>query len=241
MALHQSKICMGCWEHLHLPVPLRGVASVPFRAFGIRPSRMNPNTCTICETMFERIMKKRHVIVDATVLFADLRGYTSLSQSHSAEAVSMLLDTFYDESAGAIWEHDGILNKTMGDGLMAVFNFPISHDDHAIRALRAARQIQARWREIRLTLPETAGEDIGVGIGVDTGQVNFGEFGHSHTDITAIGTVVNTAARAQAAAASGQILLTEAVHARVQGDLPEGQARDYQLKGFQAATRLYAA
>jgi len=52
---------------------------------------------------------------------------------------------------------------------------------------------------------------------------------------------VNTAARAQAAAASGQILLTEAVHARVQADLPESQARDYQLKGFQTATRLYAA
>ncbi len=241
MAPHQSKICMGCWEHLHLPVPLRGVASVPFRAFGIRPSRMNPNTCTICETMFERIMKRRHVIVDATLLFADLRGYTSLSQSHSAEAVSTLLDTFYDECASAIWEHDGILNKTMGDGLMAVFNFPISHDDHATRALRAARQIQARWLEIRQTLPETSSEDIGVGIGMDTGQVNFGEFGHSHTDITAIGTVVNTAARAQAAATSGQILLTEAVHARAQPDLAGSQARDYPLKGFQTATRLYAA
>ena len=241
MAPHQSKICMGCWEHLHLPVPLRGVASVPFRAFGIRPSRMNPNTCTICETMFERIMKRRHVIVDATLLFADLRGYTSLSQSHSAEAVSTLLDTFYDECASAIWEHDGILNKTMGDGLMAVFNFPISHDDHATRALRAARQIQARWLEIRQTLPETSSEDIGVGIGMDTGQVNFGEFGHSHTDITAIGTVVNTAARAQAAATSGQILLTEAVHARAQSDLARSQAHDYPLKGFQTATRLYAA
>lgn len=241
MALHQAKICMGCWEHLHLPVPLRGVVSVPFRAFGIRPSRMNPNTCTICETMFEKVMKKRHVIVDATVVFADLRGYTTLSQSHSTEAVSTLLDTFYDECASAIWEHDGILNKTMGDGLMAVFNFPISHDDHAARALLAAREIQARWREIRQTLPETSGEAVGVGIGMDTGQVNFGEFGHSHTDITAIGTVVNTAARAQAAATSGQILLTEAVHARAQSGLTGSQARDYQLKGFQSATRLYAA
>ena len=241
MALHQSTICMGCWEHLHLPVPLRGVVSVPFRAFGIRPSRMNPNTCTICEMMFEKVMKRRHVTIDATVLFADLRGYTSLSQSRSAEAVSTLLDTFYDECASAIWEHDGILNKTMGDGLLALFNFPISHDDHAVRALRAARQIQARWHDIGQTLPEASGQNVGVGIGIDSGQLSFGEFGHSHTDITAIGTVVNTAARAQAAAASGQILLTEAVHARVQADLPESQARDYQLKGFQTATRLYAA
>jgi class 3 adenylate cyclase len=241
MALHQAKICMGCWQHLHLPVPLHGMASVPFRVFGIRPSRMNPNTCTICEMMFTTVMKARQVTIDATVMFADLRGYTSLSQSRSAEAISMLLDVFYDECANAIWEHDGILNKTMGDGLLAVFNFPISHDDHATRALRAARQIQTRWRESGQTLPEAAGQDVGVGIGINCGQLSFGEFGHSHTDITAIGTVVNTAARAQAAATSGQILLTEAVHARAQSDLTGSQAHDYQLKGFPSATRLYAA
>jgi class 3 adenylate cyclase len=241
MALHQAKICMGCWEHMHLPVPLRGVASVPFRVFGIRPSRMNPNTCTICEMMFTKIMKARHVTIDATVMFADLRGYTSLSQSRSADEVSTLLDTFYDECANAIWEHDGILNKTMGDGLLALFNFPISHDDHARRALRTAHLIQDRWRDIRTTLSEAAGQDIGVGIGIDCGRLSFGEFGHSHTDITAIGNVVNTAARAQAAATSGQILLTEAVYARTQSELPDSQARDYQLKGFETVTRLYAA
>ena len=241
MALHQAKICMGCWEHMHLPVPLRGVASVPFRAFGIRPSRMNPNTCTICEMMFTKVMKARHVTIDATVLFADRRGYTNLSQSRSAEAISSLLDTFYDECASAIWEHDGIINKTMGDGVLAMFNFPISHADHPVRALQAARQIQGRWREIGHTLSETAEREVGVGIGIDCGQLSFGEFGHSHTDITAIGTVVNTAARAQGAALSGQILLTEALYERSRSELPDSQARDYQLKGFETTTRLYAA
>jgi class 3 adenylate cyclase len=107
--------------------------------------------------------------------------------------------------------------------------------------LHAARQIQVRWHDIGETLSEAAGQNVGVGIGIDSGQLSFGEFGHSHTDITAIGTVVNTAARAQAAATAGQILLTEAVRARVQADLPESEAHDYQLKGFQTATRLYAA
>jgi hypothetical protein len=69
------------------PVPLRGVLSVPFRAFGIRPSRMNPNTCTICELMFATVMRARKVTTDATVLFADLRGNTTLSQSLSPDAV----------------------------------------------------------------------------------------------------------------------------------------------------------
>lgn len=141
MAVSRAKYCQGCWQQMRVPVPLRGIASAPFRAFGIRPSRMNPNTCTICELMFTKVMKARQISIDATVLFADLRGYTALSQSHSAGNVSTLLDAFYDECAEAIWEHDGLLNKTMGDAVMAVFNFPMRRDDHASQAVRAAQAI----------------------------------------------------------------------------------------------------
>ena len=98
---------------------------------------MNPNTCTICELMFTKVMRARKVTIDATVLFADLRGYTSLSQSLSPDAVSGLLDAFYDVCASAIWECDGLLNKTIGDAVMAVFNFPIRRDDHARQAVLA--------------------------------------------------------------------------------------------------------
>src|SRR4029077_1747061 len=103
MTMNQARICKGCWEQLHVPVPLRGVLSVPFRAFGIRPSRMNPNTCTICELMFTKVMRARKITIDATVMFADLRGYPSLSQSLSPDVMSALLDSFYDECANAIW------------------------------------------------------------------------------------------------------------------------------------------
>src|ERR687889_2641659 len=139
MAPHQAKICMGCWQQMRVPVPLRGLASIPFRMFGIRPSRMNPNTCTVCELMFTKVMKARKITIDATIMFADLRGYTSLSQSQSPDAVSGLLDAFYDESASAIWHYDGLLNKTIGDAVMAVFNFPLKRDDHARNAVLAAR------------------------------------------------------------------------------------------------------
>src|SRR3978361_1577528 len=142
----QAMICQGCWQQMKLPVPLRGVASVPFRMFGIRPSRMNPNTCTICELMFTKVMRARKVSIDATVLFVDLRGYTALSRSQSQDAVSALLDVFYDECAGSIWDHDGVLNKEMGDAVMAVFNFPIRRADHPQQAVLAARAIKARWR-----------------------------------------------------------------------------------------------
>src|SRR5438034_9795240 len=182
-ALQHSRICKGCWEQMHLPVPIRGVISAPFRAFGVRPSRMNPHTCTSCELMFTKVMRARKITIDATIMFADLRGYTSLSQSQSPDAVSGLLDAFYDECANAIWEHDGLLNKTIGDAVMAVFNFPIKQDDHAAQALRAARQMQSRWRELRPELVQglDVGEDsLCIGIGISSGNLSFGEFGQSH-------------------------------------------------------------
>ena len=244
MTVHQARICIGCWQQMHVPVPLRGVLSVPFRAFGIRPSKMNPNTCTICELMFTKVMRARKVNIDATVLFADLRGYTSLSQSLPPDAISGLLDAFYDLCADAIWEHDGLLNKTIGDAVMAVFNFPIRSENHARDAVRAAREIQRRWGLEREKLVEglgLAGADLGVGIGVHAGELSFGEFGRSHRDLTAIGTVVNTASRAQSAAGAGQILVTQEVYRRVQPELAGSQARAYQLKGFEAPIELYAA
>ncbi|SFK09570.1 Adenylate cyclase, class 3 [Mesorhizobium albiziae] len=238
-------ICKGCWQQMHLPVPLRGPASIPFRAFGIRPSRMNPNTCTICELMFTRVMKARQITVDVSVLFADLRGYTTLSQSLPADTVSSLLDVFYDECAEAIWEFDGLLNKTVGDAIMAIFNFPIRHDDHAQRAVRTAREIQRRCSHLgrEFDLPhhaEADGSELGVGIGIDTGETSFGEFGRSHRDLTAIGTVVNTASRAQSVAPAGRILVTRAVCDRAPGETASREGRDYELKGFDKPIELYA-
>jgi class 3 adenylate cyclase len=244
MTLHYATICKGCWQQMHMPIPLRGALSVPFRAFGIRPSRMNPNICTICETMFERAMKARTVTIDATILFADLRAYTKLSQSMSATEMGGLLDVFYDQCAEAIWQHDGLLNKTIGDAVMAVFNFPIRHDDHARQAVLAARKMQrsfgAGHPELAVAFAGT-GIEVGIGIGIHTGEIRFGEFGHAHRDLTAIGTVVNTASRAQSAAMAGQILVTRAVYERARSDLSDSTAREYQLKGFDEPIELYAA
>ncbi|HZZ25610.1 MAG TPA: adenylate/guanylate cyclase domain-containing protein [Roseiarcus sp.] len=240
----ESILCKGCWQNMKLPIALRGVAAVPYRAVGIRQSRMNPNTCTICETMFERVMKARQVEIDATILFADLRGYTSLSQSQSSGAIAALLDAFYDVCREAIWEYDGIINKTMGDAVLAVFNFPIKHENHAAHAFAAARKIQELWRARRDELSDGLGVEaatIGIGIGLDTGKVNFGEFGRTHQDLTAIGTVVNVASRAQSAAAPDQILMTSAVREQAAAALPESAAREYQLKGLDAPAKLWAA
>jgi len=239
-----STICKGCWQNLHLPVVLHGPLAIPFRIVGLRPSRMNPNTCTFCELAFTRIMKARNVTIDATVLFADLRGYTAASQSLASSEMTSTLDAFYDECAEAIWEHDGLLNKTIGDAIMAVFNFPIKQQDHAAQAVRAARQMQQRWRARRPDLVEGLDideEDLCIGIGICSGNVSFGEFGQSHRDLTAIGTVVNTAARAQSAARAGQILVTKTVRDRCEEDIVRGSGSSYNLKGLAAAVELYDA
>ena len=245
MSAAPSRICKGCWQQLRIPVPLRGMASIPFRVFGIRPSRMNPNTCTLCELMFTRIMKTRMIAVDVSVLFADLKDYTNMSQTLPPDAVSSLLDAFYDECAAAIWEHDGLLNKTIGDAVMAIFNFPIQQDNHAEQAVLAAREIQrrckARWESLLADHADFAARKLGVGVGIASGSVSFGEFGRSHRDLTAIGTVVNTAARAQSAAEAGEILVSQAVHDRAARDLVASEGREYSLKGFDAPVQLYPA
>jgi adenylate cyclase len=245
MEPHQhSMLCKGCWQNLHLPVMLRGPLSIPYRMVGLRPSRMNPNTCTFCELAFTKIMKARNITIDATVLFADLRGYTSASQSLPASEMNSTLDAFYDESAEAIWQHDGLLNKTIGDAVMAVFNFPIKQADHAAQALRAARQIQRRWRERRAELVQgldVADDSLCIGIGISSGNLSFGEFGQSHRDLTAIGTVVNTAARAQSVARAGHILVTETVRDRCGKNVVASEGRKYELKGLATPIELFDA
>src|SRR5204862_6321166 len=130
---------------------------------------------------------------------------------------------------------DGLLNKTIGDAVFAIFNFPVKQDDHPVQALLAARAIQQRFAERRDALLEAIGTrdvELGIGIGIDCGDTNFGEFGRSHRDLTAVGTVVNRAARAQAAAKSGEILVTSAVRDRSAGMVTDG-GRDFTLKGFE--------
>lgn len=244
MTQSPSLICKGCWQNLRLPVPLRGITSLPFRAFGLRPSRMNPNTCTFCELAFTTIMRARNVDIDASVMFADLRGYTGLTETLQPEAMSELLDVFYDACGDAIWAEDGLLNKTIGDAVMAVFNFPVKHGDHAARAIAAARLLQENCQARFADFARARGIDersLGVGIGIDSGMMKFGEFGRSHRDLTAIGTVVNIAARAQSAAAAGTILVTQRVYDRTPALGWNDTGRDYVLKGIEAPVRLYLA
>lgn len=121
--MKETLICQGCWEHMHVPIPIRGPFSLLFKPFGITKSRMHPNLCTICESMFTKVMKKKQVPIATTILFADIRGYADLSQQIEGPQLNNLLHVFYDQCSAPIWEQDGIVNKFIGDAVFAIFNF----------------------------------------------------------------------------------------------------------------------
>lgn len=230
-------ICRGCWDQMRMPIPIRGPLSVPFRICGITRSKMNPDICTICERSFRYVKKERHISVDATILFADIRGYTDLTERMNPVAVGDLVSVFQDQCAQAIWSHGGIVNKQMGDGLMAIFNFPIKIERHAAAAVAAAAEIQRRCESAFAELAERHAEHLpdalGVGVGVHTGAVEIGEFSTFRSDFTAIGSPVNLAARLESQAAAGEILVSPETAAEAGDVATKAASRTVTLKGFE--------
>ncbi len=229
-------ICKGCWQQMHMPIPIRGPLSIPFKLVGIKISRMNPNLCNICETMFTKVKRKKQLIIPATILFADLRGYTTLSRGTDSEEVVGMLHEFYDECAAAVWERDGIINKFIGDAVLAIFNFPIMREDHVRQAVFAATELQRKCSEKKkLMVVNGDGEacPVGIGIGIHTGLASIGEVGRAYKDFTIIGPVVNLASRVQGTAKAGEILVTEEVYRHVADLFPASESRTCQLKGIE--------
>ena len=219
---------------MSVPIPIRGPLAVPLRIFGITQSKMNPNICTICERAFRRVKKHRHVSATATILFADIRGYTRLSERMDPVQLSDIVSVFQDQCAQAIWAHNGIVNKQMGDGLMAIFNFPIKIERHAEAAVTTALEIQRRCKATLATIARPLGEAeaLGIGVGVHTGEVEIGEFTTSRSDFTAIGGVVNLAARLEAQASAGEILVSEESVAQASALAARAPTRTLTLKGI---------
>ncbi len=228
--------CKGCRIHRHKFVPIRGPLSIPYKLIGIKPSKMNPNLCNACDSNFMDIMKAQQITRSATVLFADIRDYTPLSQRIESHEVATLLSGFYDFCASAIWERDGIVNKLMGDAIFAVFNFPITREDHVEQAINAAVELQKKCREMESLQDDI---DFGIGVGIHTGDVSVGELGRLCRDFTVIGEVVNLGSRLQGAAKPGEVVLSEAVYETVQDTFPGIPAQTFDLKGIDQPVTAY--
>ncbi len=163
----------------------------------------------------ERILKDRAALSgerkQVTVLFADVSGFTSISERLDPEEVHALINRAFELMLAEIHRYEGTVNQFLGDGLMALFGAPIAHEDHAQRAAHAALGLQAALGRYRDELSTRRGIDFRVRMGLNTGLVVVGAIGDNlRMDYTAVGDTTNTAARMQQLAEPGRIVVTEA-------------------------------
>lgn len=147
---------------------------------------------------------------EITVLFADIRGFTSFSETVSPEQLVAVLNQYLAASAEEILKEEGTIDKFLGDAVMAWFNAPIPQADHALRAVRAALGIRQALATVHARLPVNS--HLSFGVGIHTGEAVLGLVGtERRLEFTAIGDSVNTAKRIQENSGAGQILLSQPV------------------------------
>ncbi len=166
---------------------------------------------------------------ELTVLFADCREYTRLTQELGIEKLAPVTEEFFKTSAAVIREHHGIVDRLLGDAVMAFFNVPIKHDDHVLRAVNAAFRIQESVQQINAMLD--GGFVLGVGIGIATGTALTTNMGSTNCDdYTMVGDSINIASRLQEQAAPGEVLVTEDAYKVISVTFPCAMRAEYLLK-----------
>ena len=147
---------------------LSGALSAVYRTFGIKRSPRNPNICTRCSTHVEE-----GKMVEITVLFADLSSFTELTQDLGAERTHEVVDAYLRMATEILVKHGAFIDKYVGDAVMALFNVPIRHDDHPLRAVSAATELSAALK----TLGADYKLDLTASIGIATGFARVGRLG----------------------------------------------------------------
>ncbi len=154
-----------------------------------------------------------------TVLFADIRGFTAISEKENPEKVVSLLNKYFSAMTEVIFAHGGTLDKYMGDGLMAIFGAPTVHEEDALNAVKAAITMQKSLEPLNKELTAEGYGRISIGIGLHTGEATVGYIGSNmRSEYTAIGDTVNLASRLESNAQGGQILMSDAT-AEASGNL----------------------
>jgi adenylate cyclase len=207
--------------------PFAGFGSRLVRPFGYRPSRKNPRMCSVC---FEDT-PDGGMEIDGGVLFADVRGFTTLSETMPPAELAELLNRFYKTATAVLIRHDAIIDKLVGDEVMGVFIPQFVDGDVYEHMVGAAADLLAGvgfGTDDEPWLP--------VGAGLDFGRIFVGNVGGGGEvrDFTALGDAVNTAARLQSAAGAGQIVVSERVYGGVAAAYPDAQPAELELKGKSA-------
>jgi len=177
---------------------------------------------------------------EVTVLFCDVRNFTSISERLAPEEVVSLLNAFYTLMIDTTFKHDGTLDKFLGDGVMAVFGAPIYHPDHALRAVRTALAMQAGMRELSARRAAEGKPALAVGIGVNAGTAVAGNVGtETRMEYTVIGDNVNLASRLESYAKPGQILITSTTYGIVRYGIEARRLGPMRLRGKEDEVEVY--
>ena len=187
------------------------------------------------DAVVEEILRSGDVVLsgerrEVTVLFADLRNFTSFAEARPPEEVMRMLNEVLGRLADAVLEWGGTLDKFLGDGLMAVWGAPVRHDDDAASAVSAALRMHSELQLLNAAQPE--GERFELGIGLNTGPVLAGSLGNARrTEYTCIGDTVNVASRLCALAGPGEILVGEGTAAALRDVGPLEPLNPVRVKG----------
>ncbi len=183
------------------------------------------------------IEPKRKMI---TVVFTDIRRFSSITDSLESEELFHLLNTYISAMIKIAHQYDGTLNKILGDGLIIFFGDPIFMEDQAERAVLMAIDMQKKSNELK---DEWVGygHELGIGIGINTGYMTVGNIGSDiHRDYTVIGNQVNVAARLESEAKAGQILISRRTYSRIKNIVEVDDMGEIQVKGIYYPVRTYS-
>jgi class 3 adenylate cyclase/tetratricopeptide (TPR) repeat protein len=192
--------------------------------------------------LVSKILKERGRIEgerrNVTVLFADAKGFTPMSEKLDEEQVYSFIQGSYEQMLDAVHRHEGTVNQFTGDGIMAIFGAPIAHEDSARRAVTAALEMQRALTEYA----ESSGAPVAFRIGINTGPVVVGEIGDDlKMDYTAIGDTTNLAARMEQMAEPGSVFLTESTYRAVSEYFDFEDLGPQDVKGKSEPVRVYKA
>ncbi|MBM4372903.1 MAG: GAF domain-containing protein, partial [Deltaproteobacteria bacterium] len=156
------------------------------------------------------VIEKGGELKQVSILFSDIRKFTPLSERHDAPEIVRLLNVYFEAMVEIVFQHQGTLDKFVGDEIMALWGAPISAPEDPIMAVGAAVRMQQHLKALNQRFKAECGEELGVGIGIDTGRVVAGLMGSSRTmSYTVIGQHVNRASRLCSAAKAGEVLISE--------------------------------
>jgi class 3 adenylate cyclase/HAMP domain-containing protein len=175
-----------------------------------------------------------------TILFADIRGFTSMAERMEPEELIDSLNQYFTAMTEIVFRHGGTLDKYVGDGILAFFGDPIPFEDHAERAVATAFEMQQQLHALRGNWLLERGEDLNVGIGISTGYVTVGNIGSAtRTEYTVIGNHVNLASRLATIAGAQQILVSERTLVAVRDQVDATPVDEISLKGVNRPIRIF--